>query len=508
MIVLASNRFQRLDDPVLGPQYRNETEFEYPNGRPSVPGCTPDRIENIGRFPMSISIVHRNSLRAAAVPLLLWVLATFAMPAVVDAQGDVYANFGTAVTSVVEDDIVLQVPVVLSEEPADAVGVIVWAVPVSADGDDFAHGWVLVPFDIGGPQIGYAEIPIYDDVEFEGIETFEMYIADGEPGYIPGSNSHITVTIFDDDSDVGLAAHFETEDSIPLDLFGRLALLAEPDEVFSIDVVMDVLPPGGGPVHIVSSTPPYYHTVQFTDSPRETFTIDTVDVPEDQEYAVLYLQIPFSDLRHKSRSEQAVVVGYRSSPNVCMSCFVNFIYWVLKGVCTESLLCGNECPDDEAAAPTGSPIPSPPKIDSDADLETLTRYRDEVLQGTEVGDFLIQVYEEQSQAAVDAILQDYTLIYRLVETWGLWLPAIAAIVDGEGENFTVTAEMQDSLLGVLAEFEQLGTPELGRWVDKFRTELELETIAGETAAEMQDAMENDVHGVKNMSWGEVKSLYR
>jgi hypothetical protein len=85
---------------------------------------------------------------------------------------------------------------------------------------------------------------------------------------------------------------------------------------------------------------------------------------------------------------------------------------------------------------------------------------------------------------------------------------VAAQVDGQGETVVISGEMEAALLGVQAEFEEVGDGDLPQLVADFRTVLDLENIAGTTANDLQVAIENNSMQTERASWGEVKAMYK
>jgi hypothetical protein len=163
-----------------------------------------------------------------------------------------------------------------------------------------------------------------------------------------------------------------------------------------------------------------------------------------------------------------------------------------------------DCPDKRGGGPTGFPAG---KITGE-DLEILGRYRDEVLAASPGGDYYIALYEDYSADVMAAVVREPTLFHRVAEVQELWVPAIAAQVDGAGASFIITADMQAALLDLMGKLETHGSPDLAQLVADFRTELDLENIAGNTAADLQDALDNNSMPVERSSWSGVKALFK
>ncbi|MFH1842517.1 MAG: Calx-beta domain-containing protein [bacterium] len=436
-----------------------------------------------------------------------------AAPGKAVADGVPSVRFGSHLHSVVEGLTILEVPLVISQPPDATVRVYVWREEGTATmGVDFLGGASLVQFEPEGPQVVNAEVQIFEDTEVEDLETIELSIQLGSPDFIPGSITEATVTIIDDDEAGGLTAHFELEDDdIPLDPYGRIVVAVEPNEIFAVDVLVDDLPPGGGIVNIMTNTESGLHTLQFTDNPRQTFEISTAAVPEGENYAVLELQILNPEGKRTVTGDNLAAhsLVFDVSWVDCIICAVSLGLTAMGMTeCPRLIDCGLPCPTKAGTDQPGPPSSPVITVDPPTDIGTFLRYRDEILQGTPVGDYCIQLYRDQSPAVMTAILQKPTLIHRVATTWELWLPAVAAVVDGVGASFFITSEMQDALLGILAEFEEVGSSELADLVAQFRTDLDLENIAGDTAADLQTSIEDNITGGELRSWGELKAMYR
>jgi len=451
--------------------------------------------------------------------LLFFCVVTSLGTWLVTAPGDAVANgvpsvrFGTHLQSVVEAFTTLEVPLVISQPPDETLRVYIAIEALTATwGVDFRGGMAMATFEPGGPDVAFATVEIFGDTELEDSETVGLYIQGPDPEFTIGSIGSSVITIIDDDQIGGLTAHFELEDNeIPLDPYGRITVAVKPDETFAVDVVVDDLPLGGGIVNIMANTDPALHSLTFTDNPRQTLEIATASVPEGEYYAVRELQVlnPEGKRSVTGATLAAHSLLIDANPVACILCAVALGLTAMgMSDCPDFYDCGLECPTKAETDQPGSPLLSAINVDPDSDLATLRRYRDEILLGTPVGDYCIQVYEDHSPAVMTAILQKPTLIHRFAALWELWLPAVAAVVDGVGASFTITSEMQDTLLGIMAEFEEVGSPELADLVARFRTELDLENVVGDTAADLQTSLEDNITGNESRSWGELKTMYR
>jgi len=411
-----------------------------------------------------------------------------------------------------------QVPieVVVSEPVVDLTTVYVEVSGGTATPEvDFFSGTVSANIMPGMSDTTIVWVRMMQDTEPEGPETILLTITDVSYPYEIGSPSEATLTIIDDDSDTP-AAHFEISEEIPLDPYGRIVLVAEPGSVVEVDLVVDDLPPGGTVIHYTSTADDQIHSLTFTDNPRQTLNVPTADIPPGEVHAANELQILNPVSKRITNSDRCSLYAFQFSPYMpddaeqCVTCLVNYVWFVLPRYACEGwqTRCGFDCPRDKTLEPQ-SFRPQPDKaIDPVADYETLQRYRDEVLLGSPGGGYYIQLYRDYSLDIANAILRRPTLIYRVEIVWDLWLPAVAAQVDGQGASFTITGEMQAALLGVMAELEELGNPELANLIAEFRIALDLENITGISAADLQDRVDNNSMEAEPASWGKVKSMYR
>jgi hypothetical protein len=143
-------------------------------------------------------------------------------------------------------------------------------------------------------------------------------------------------------------------------------------------------------------------------------------------------------------------------------------------------------------------------------LDTLRRYRDEVLASTTAGQFYVDKYAEHSLELTRAALREPDFFARFVRAEGPWVSALTALVNGLGDNVTVMPQMQADLLSLLDSLEANGSPDLAADLAFERQRLQLDTIAGLTIGGFQDQVETlgGVTSVEPLSWGKVKSRYR
>jgi hypothetical protein len=142
--------------------------------------------------------------------------------------------------------------------------------------------------------------------------------------------------------------------------------------------------------------------------------------------------------------------------------------------------------------------------------ETLRRYRDDVLDMTTSGQYYMNLYDQHSVSIIRAMAGEPSLAVQIWTKKDPWLEGIEALVNGQGNNFTVTQQMEDDLLDLLGAFEQAGSPSLAGMIAQERTRLQLDTIAGQSMSEYQTQIETlgGPMAVENRSWGDVKRVYR
>jgi len=424
-------------------------------------------------------------------------------------------RFDSSQYAVVENYTDVPVTLILSEVPTQVTPVNVLIEAGTADPlDDFLSESVIVFFYPGVSDTAYAYVQIYHDLLPESPETIELTINPDEITHDVGSPGSATLTIIDNDSGTP-TAHFELAEDVPLDPDGRLAVLSEHDAIIEVDVVVDDLPPGGAAISYTSSADGGIHTLIFDTDPRQTIEVPTAAIPPGEAHSVNELQI-LNPVGYRTTESDALanhaVALLELSPKVayCVTCFIQYVLLALDArTCEEAAAnCDFECPDKALEDTPGQAVAPARRRDGTDDIETLRRYRDEILLGSPVGAYYIQLYEDFSPDIGTAILQRSTLIYRIAEAWDLWLPAVAAEVDGLGESFIITGEMESGLLGIMAELEAAGSPELADLIGDFRIELGLETIAGTTMADLQEEIETNPMETERASWGDVKSMFR
>jgi hypothetical protein len=123
-----------------------------------------------------------------------------------------------------------------------------------------------------------------------------------------------------------------------------------------------------------------------------------------------------------------------------------------------------------------------------AEISLLQRLRDERMAASAGGQYYIGLYESLSLDLYGASFVD-PLFYR--ELWDLkdaWMPAVANLVDGDGQ-MPVSADMQARLQDVLLRFQSDGSPALREAIEVERRALDLDRIAGRPISWLQQRWE-------------------
>ncbi len=149
--------------------------------------------------------------------------------------------------------------------------------------------------------------------------------------------------------------------------------------------------------------------------------------------------------------------GPDAPPDDCVSCI--FAIWMsLTG---QLLECPEACGSDFLAAvvcgflediePLGA-APATPSF-----LGTLRALRDQIMSTSAAGQRYTQLHATHSPALMRVVPSRPWLVWMVGDALGAWLPALNALVTGQGASVTITQSMMDDWLAILAEF-QAGAP--------------------------------------------------
>jgi len=454
-------------------------------------------------------MIHPSIRRWGATAIVLVAVIVAAMAGTASAQLPT-VRFAWSQYSVHEANTDAPIALVISTPPDVQTWVGVDLTPGTATvGDDFVGGNTVAIFETAGPDTAYAYVQIYNDPDVEGPETILLSISPNPAYYEVGEPSTATLTIIDDDSETPIA-HFEYAEDVPVDPWGRLNLAMLPGNTVPVDVVIDFLPPGGTTVYYSSTADGQIHPVVFDSGTRQTIELPAPEIPGGAAYATNDLRL----LNPAGKNSigmwiDLIVFSAATGDPECVACSYAFLYiTVLHADCG---IIRELCP--EAPCITSAAGPSPPGrsaklLDLASDLATLRDYRDQVLLPSGAGDYYVQLYQDLSPDIATAILQRPALVYRVAATWEQWLPAVAAVVAGQGDSFTITTEMQTNLLNIMTEFQEVGSSTLANYMTQFRAALDLDHIAGQSAATMQSLIESNPMDAEPASWGKLKTLYR
>lgn len=110
----------------------------------------------------------------------------------------------------------------------------------------------------------------------------------------------------------------------------------------------------------------------------------------------------------------------------------------------------------------------------------LYRVRDEVLSQTEAGQRYIDMYYTHSAEIADLLLADPALYDEGMATLELFVPGLQALVDGQGETVTVTAEQVQRAEAFLDALAAVGSPTLQQAIATERARRPLAQLVGMT----------------------------
>ncbi len=164
------------------------------------------------------------------------------------------------------------------------------------------------------------------------------------------------------------------------------------------------------------------------------------------------------------------------------------------------VVCGSGCQSNSAQGLTangtglfGTPTPyattptsgsSSLRIAETVDLTTLLyRVRDEILSTTPEGQRLTDLYYAYIPNIIQVLMVDPTLSDQSIETMNLFVPALEALLDGNGDTVTITSEQVTSLQSFLNTLVEQGDPELQAVILSELERRPLENMVGMTMDE-------------------------
>ena len=111
-------------------------------------------------------------------------------------------------------------------------------------------------------------------------------------------------------------------------------------------------------------------------------------------------------------------------------------------------------------------------------LDTLRRVRDEVMSETPAGRYYRDLYAAFSPELRSLILGDLRFTVDLFDAIPTWGSALEALVDGDGDNVTLTPEMVADMLAIFDRFEEKASAPLEAVFQRERNRLDLADLAG------------------------------
>jgi hypothetical protein len=447
-----------------------------------------------------------------AIPCAAFLLAAAAAVA----QDPPVVHFAEDQISADETDGEVMIPVVISEPPTEGLisVYIVLTAGTASVGEDFVGGTTICYFHPADGDTSHASVQLFDDLIEEDPETLHLEITPS-PVYTIGDPATTTLTILDDDT-AGPEAWFEVDGEVPGNLYGGLVLTGEPGTERMVDLVIDELPPGGATVYYADDRDGSLHAVPFVDQTRVTLTVTLPDVGASAYHEVATLSIVGVEgglARQTSATDLAMAAfdsGALLGDGDCAVCLLLYYFHVASwSDCYASNAffgCGFDCEEFGGRSGGTKTARDVPDLDVEAALTTLRRYRDEVLLAENNGADYVALYDEHGVEAVLTLLTDPELMQQAFLTAESWVPAIDAVVEGQGDAMTVTAEMQHRLTGLLDGLVAAGSGALGDVLTGLREGLALDQVAGATPGDLQDRVAANVR-TQAASWTEIRAMF-
>lgn len=125
---------------------------------------------------------------------------------------------------------------------------------------------------------------------------------------------------------------------------------------------------------------------------------------------------------------------------------------------------------------------------TEAEVTLLRRLRDERMAGSIGGQYYIGLYEDLSLDLYGATFVDPRFYLELWALKDAWMPAVANLVDGDGQ-MPVSTEMAERLRAILLRFQLDGSAELRQAIEVERQALGLNQLAGRPISWLQQRWE-------------------
>ncbi|MCB1627829.1 MAG: VCBS repeat-containing protein, partial [Xanthomonadales bacterium] len=159
---------------------------------------------------------------------------------------------------------------------------------------------------------------------------------------------------------------------------------------------------------------------------------------------------------------------------------------LLTGFCYFACIVLGNCADEAPDAIAGN---GPVYMGTAAEVQLVRRLRDERMAASSGGQYYIDLYESLVLDLYGASFVDphfYEDLWQLKDTW---MPAVANLVDGDGQ-MPISDEMQDRLLSVLLRFQLDGSASLRQAIEVERQALGLNQISGRPISWLQQRWES------------------
>ncbi len=410
--------------------------------------------------------------------------------------------------SVAEDASQAVATVRLSEPPAASVFIY-----CSTEGGtatetvDYVGLSIGVQWDIGDPQDKEVAIDLFDDEFYESDESFTVTIISFD-GADPGDFVSTTVTLLDDDFDgAPLEPTIDVGDAFA-DPAGDYWFAGYGGQDLPITIRLNRVPEAPVSLRWTSTMVPWEGSVTFDGVDEATVVFSPWPGPEPFRVESFSLEtgpMP-GGLDHILDLRAAILFAESGGAQECALCGV-------AGLLRLTSL--GDCPlgcQKYGICDWSWPLRLLTRGGGELSrmVTVLQRYRDEILAGTEEGQYYIARYDDLSPQIWRAVLGRPTFFYRVHQAIPDWIDALEALVDGTGDGVVITQDMEDRLNALLDEFEELGSAELTTFIDAQRTQLQVDAIAGYTVQEFQDQVEK-LGGdtpVESATWSKLKARYR
>jgi hypothetical protein len=170
--------------------------------------------------------------------------------------------------------------------------------------------------------------------------------------------------------------------------------------------------------------------------------------------------------------------GLDAPPIDCVSCM--FAIWM--SLTAQIPECPEACGSDFFAAlicgflddigPLGA-APATPSF-----LGTLRALRDQIMATSAAGQRYTQLHTTHSPALMRVVPSRPWLVWMVGDALGAWLPALNALVTGQGAGVTITQSMMDDWLAILAEFQSGAPAETAAVIQEELDRLDLPSFVG------------------------------